>query len=367
MTDRFTELKNDAYQSSQVIAGQLQSVESSVLGAFLSILISAFISERLGLLFWIPASFLAMWLVTAFSLVKSTSWLLRLLLAALLVPLILILAILWSLMPFMQRPLSSILRIIFKLWPRLLQSSSTEQSGNVETAGVLSYAKTFSIITSFKNVTPFLKAIGVIFLVSLLSLLLYKIGLIGEDYSFSITIPVVSCILLMSLPIFMTVSIAKLEKMKFELDFTKLGSLRFMLVFICGVLGVLYGIFTTLVFPIWSFRVLAPIYVEGLPSILSITVVMALLVITALAFMNYFSASLVRKEMGIALFHLSNIQNRIEGLSVGQSIPDEIYQELKEEYARARRYNMTTDDSLFLVNYYSLRPDATYLAKLDRR
>jgi hypothetical protein len=104
----------------------------------------------------------------------------------------------------------------------------------------------------------------------------------------------------------------------------------------------------------------------GLPSVLSLIVVIFLLAITALAFMNYFSASLVRKEMGIALFNLSNIQNRIEDLLSNQrTISDETYQELRDEYTKAKLYNMAVDDTL-LVNYYSVRPNPAYLSKLDR-
>jgi hypothetical protein len=157
--------------------------------------------------------------------------------------------------------------------------------------------------------------------------------------------------------------IARLEKSKSKLDFTKIGCVASCLI----VVGASVYVLVLLALPIWSFVILHPIYIGGLPSILSLIIVTFLLAITALAFMNYFSASLVKGELNIALFHLSNIQNRIEDLLSNQgSIPNEIYQELREQYAEAKRYNMIADDTL-LINYYSLRPNPTYLSKLDKQ
>lgn len=326
MSDRFTELKNNAQQSSQVIGAQLQSIESSLLGALISIFIPAFISESLDLLiFWIPASFLLMWLLLMYSLFKS------------LIP--------RSLIPLIRR------------------RNRTEQNGNVQTAGLLSDAHKFSITTRFKNSTPVFNSIGVIFLISLLSLVIYKIGLIGEDITFPIRIPLICSLLFMPLPILINRVIAKLEKGEPKLDFTKIGCLGWFLIIVSALV---YTI-ALLVFPVLSFVILRPIYIGGLPCILSILVVIIFQVIVALLFMNYFSASLVRKEMSIALFNLSNIQNRIEDLlSSKQTISDEIYQELRQEYTKAKRYNMTTDDTL-LVNYYSITPNPTYRPKLDKQ
>lgn len=317
MSDKFTELKNDAQQSSQVIGAQLQSIESSLLGASVAILIFAFISERIDLIiFWIPTSFLLMLLVLMLNLI---------------------------------------------LWIRRL--SRTEQNGNVQTAGLLagllSDVNKFRITTRFKNMTPVLKSIGVIFLVSFLLLVLYGIGLIGEDISFCIAIPLISSLLFMPLPILNNIVIAKLEKSKSKLDPTKIGWRAW---FLISVIALVYAI-ALLAFPIWSLVILLGV----LPSILSILVVMFLQAIATLAFMNYFSANLVRKEMSIALFNLSNIQSHIEHLlSSKQTISDEIYQELRQEYTKAKRYNMTTDDTL-LVNYYSIIPNPTYLSKLDKQ
>lgn len=323
MTDRFTELKNSAQQSSQLIEAQLQSIESSLLGASVAVLISALISKTFSLLiFWIPASFLLMWSLLMLSFFRS----------------------------------------IIPAGRRLRSRSRTKRSGNVQTVRSLSDTDHFLITTSFKNATPFFNTIGVIFLASLLSLLIYKIGLIGEGITFSIAIPLVSSLLFMPLPIVINITIAKLEKSKSRLDLTNMGCLAS-----CLILGGAFAyILVLLAFPIWSLLILHPIYGMGLPSVLSLIVVIFLLAITALAFMNYFSASLVRKEMGIALFNLSNIQNRIEDLLSNQrTISDETYQELRDEYTKAKLYNMAVDDTL-LVNYYSVRPNPAYLSKLDR-
>lgn len=326
MTNRFAELRNDAYQSSQVIEAQLQSVESSLLGASVAVLISVLISRAFGLLiFWIPASFLLMWLLLIYPILNS----------------------------------------LIKLLRRLLRRRNRkERNGIAQTAGLLSDENTFFLITTgFKNAAPVFKTIGVVFLISFLSLLIYRIGLIGWFISFPITIPLVSSLLFLPLPFLISTVIAELEKRECRLDFANIGCRALCLI----VVGAFIYVLALLVFPIWSFVVLSPIYTGGLPHTLSLVVVMILLMITALAFINYFSASQVRKEMGIALFHLSNIQNRIEDLLSNQrSISDKAYQELLEEYAKAKRYNMAVDDTL-LVNYYSIKANPTYLSGLDKQ
>lgn len=322
MTSRFTELKNSAYQSSQVIEAQLQSVESSLLGAAVAVLISALVSGAFGLLvFWIPASFIVLWVLL----------------------------------------MLSAFRTVILSTRRVRRLFRTGQSDNAQTAGLSPEANLFLLNISFKNAMPVFKTIGVIFLASILSLLIYRIGLIGWFTDFCVTIPLISSLLFLPLPLLVSRVIVELERRQYELDFGRLS---------CGAgclisVGALVYVLVLLAFPIWSFVLLHPIYADGLRNNLSLVVVIILLTIVALAFVNYFSASLVRKEMGIALLRLSNIQNRIEGLLTSQgSIPDETYQGLMEEYTEAKRYDMTTDDSL-LINYYSLRPNPTYLSELN--
>ena len=301
MTDRLTELKNITEQSSQLIGYQLQSIDSSLLGAFVSVIISAFISKTFGLLiYWIPASFFLMWVILLFSLFKSYIPLMR------------------------KRP-------------------RNEDTNKTQTVGLLSVRNMFLITTRFKNAAPHFKAIGIIFLVSFISLVMYKIGVIKEDATFPIIVPIISSLLFMSLPILNHMAIGKLEKMEGELDFTKIGCLA---LFIIVVYAFAY-IFALLVLPIWSLVIMHPIYIYEPITLLAILVVIFLQVITALTFINYFSASSVRKELTIALFNLSKVLNRINDL-LNQTISDEIYHELKEDYLKAKRYEMSADDTLLV-------------------
>jgi hypothetical protein len=353
MADRFTELKNNAYQSSQVIGAQLQGVESSLLGAIIALAISAFVSNALGpLVFWIPASFLLMWILLMNSLLRS------------------LISVARTMRPLIPLRLLAILPVpmMWILIRRLLGKSETEQSGLAQIVtgivGSLSGAGQFQIATALKNVAPLFKSIAAIFSVSFLSLLIYEMGVIGENVAFSIWIPLVSSLLFVSIPIFNNRTITEFEKSKYKLDFTKIRRRGWFRIITVALIYVL----TLLVLPIWSFVILHPIATGRLSSDLSMLIaVMSLQWIAILAFMNYFSAGLVRKEMSVAMFHLSNIQNLIEDLPSNQSLPDDAYQKLREEYGEANRYNMTADDSLLLVNYYSLRASPAYLSKLGKQ
>jgi len=318
MNDRFTELKNIVEQSSQIIGYQLQSIESNLLTAFISMIVSALLSTTLGfLIYWIPASFLLMWTILMNSLFRS-------------------------------------------FIPQMRKGERSEDVHKVENIGLLSSATLFLLTARFKHASPLFKSIGIIFLATLISLVGYRLGVIEEDATFSIVLPIISSLLFMTLPILNNSAIGALEKWQGELDFTKIGYLGWLTIAIY----VLLYVFALLVFPIWSFIVIHPIYIGEPIRLLAILVVVFLQVITALTFMNYFSASSARKELTIALFNLSNILNRINRLSFSQSFSDEIYQELSRDYIKAKRYEMSADDTL-LVNFYNIIPNPAYLSSLS--
>lgn len=316
MTNRLTELKNSACESAGLIGAQLQSVESSVFGAITAIVIAAFISERVGLILWVPASFLLVWVLLVLSLIASS----------------------------------------------VRARSRMERDGKVRTMGALSEASRFLIVTRFKNTTPLLKSIGAVFSVSFLLLLVYQSGVIGRSVAFSIGVPLASSLFFLSLPILTSIVIAKLDKTEPVLDFTGLSWRPVLLI---GVLALVY-VAALLVLPVLSFLALRPVYGGELSSSSLLLVVVFLQAIAALAFMNYFSASLVRREMSEALLRLSAVHDRIEGLLSNQSISDDVYVEVREQFEQARRYSMAADDTL-LINYYSIRPNPSYVSRLAKR
>lgn len=323
MTDRFAELKDRAYRRSQVIGAQLQGVESSLLGAIIAILVSAFVSDVLGLAFWMPASLLLIWMLLVYSLIRS---------------------------------IISAVRTVRQVIAA--NPNQSDQVGSVKGAAGLrrqrSAAGRFLLATSIRNHASLLKAMAALFLVSFISLLALE--------GVSIWVPLISSALFVLTPILANRAIFLLERSKDKLDFTSIGWGPWLLI---RVAACVYAS-ALLVLPIWSFAILWPISPEAVLSDLAkLAAVMLLQWISLVAFMNHFSASLVRKEMSVAMFHLSNIQERVDGLSCDLDRTDDSYQRLRDEYRDATRYNLIGDDSLLIANYYTLRPDPDYLSESD--
>lgn len=325
MDDRFTELKNATEQRARFISYQLQGIESNLLGAFISVIASAFISNALGLLkYWLPASFILIWLVLINSLVRSY------------IPL-------------------------FKKQKREEVLKATKVIKEAQTTDFLSKTNLFLIAIKIKNVMPFLKTIGVLFIVSFLSIIAHELGFIEIDADFPIMLPLITSLLFLSLQILGNRAVNLLDKENLKIENKRIGCLGLLITLgytLCFAMAIL-------VLPVWSLVVLYPIYLVAVDTLLSMILVMLLQVITALILINYFSAGSVRKEMTIALFNMSRILNRINELPTGRSVSDEVYQELQSECTKAKRYEMSADDTL-LVNFYSLVPNSTYLSSINQ-
>lgn len=252
--------------------------------------------------------------------------------------------------------LSSLLRSYI---PLVLKQKNSVDISKLQNLGVLSEANLFLNLARFKHAAPLFKSIGTVFFVSFVSLAGYRIGIIEADVSFPITLPIVSSLFFMSLPILNNMAIGALEKVEIKLDFSKIGCLALL-----GIVAYAFlYVFALLVLPIWSLIVIHPIYTNEPIVLLAIVVVIFLQIIVALLFMNYFSASSAKKELTIALFNLSSILNRINKLSFDQTISDDTYQELKRDYIKAKRYEVSADDTL-LINFYNIIPNQQYLFSL---
>lgn len=318
MDDKFAALSKNVEQSSRLIGFQLQSIDSSLLSAFISLIVSFLLSESFGLLlYWIPVSFFLMLALFIVSLV------------------------------------SSVLRT---------RKQNKERVATDVTIFQMSKKTIYLRGVWFKNAGTFFKAISIIFLISLIVVMVRQMGIIGKDVSFSVVIPVISSLLFLTLPVLNNSVIGKLERTKTQLDFTKVGCLGWLLTLLCALvyIGALFAL------PIWSLVILRVLYVRDFGVILPILVVIFLQVVTTLIFMNYFSAISVKKEMTIALFNLSSVQQRINESVLNQDTSDEVCTGIKEGYLESKRYEISADDTL-LVNFYSFAPNPAYLSLLSKK
>ena len=319
MNDRIIKLQNDINDSAQMISCQINGIESNLLGAFISIIASAFVSNAFGILkFWTPVSFILMWIILFSSFIMNI---------------------------FPDKPIKA----------AFSDEAQTVMDSKLPSPKIDDIA----LIKKLKNAVPFVNSVGVIFFISLLSLFAYRLGIIKLEITTSTNVPIISCLLFISLPLIIHWEIDKLDKISFKSNFNKLGCfVRFLLL----ILG-LVSAFSFFVFPIWSLNILHSNYPLTINTLLSVLVVISLQTFTALIFINYFSANLAKKELMIALFNLSHIRNRIHDLGPYQPVSELTYKDLVKSYAKAKRYEICADDSLF-VTFYSIAPNQTYIAEL---
>lgn len=326
MAKSITDLKNTVNESAQMISNQLQGVESNLLGAFIAVILSAFVSNVLGIMeYWAPAAFILMWIILVNSFIKS------------------------YLPPFRQRDRQE----------RTVKS----ETATSQLAELFSERNMFSLITRFKNSVPIFKAIGVTFFVTLISLVIHVKGMIEPGSGVSITIPIITSLFLMSLPVLLHLVLLRLEKIDLKAAYRKISEIGCVPLLMILLLAI-FAVFAILVLPVWSLVRLYPIYEYNLSG-WSLFIVLILIAVTALVFINYFSASMVKKEMTIALYNLSNILNRINKVPLSQTISEKLYGKLVSDYVKAKRYEISADDTL-MVNFYSLVPNETYTTYLSR-
>lgn len=337
MAKSITDLKNTVNESTQMISNQLQGVESNLLGAFIAVILSAFVSNVLGIMeYWAPAAFILMWIIMANSFVRSY------------------IPPLFKKRDRQEWGIENWVSAVSRL-QELFKEFFSERN-------------VFTFITRCKNLIPILRAIGIIFFICFISLVMLAKGIIGTCSAISMTIPIVTSLFLIFLPIFWHLALLKLEKSDVKTAFSKIGEVGRSALFrmILGIFFmILFAFFATLVLPIWSLVKLFPMYEYNLSALGSWFIVLVLVAVTALTLMNYFSASMVKKEMTIALYNLSNILNRINKVPLSQTISERLYGELVSDYAKAKRYEISADDTL-MVNFYRLVPNDTYTTYLSR-
>jgi hypothetical protein len=324
LENRLEELKAASLENAQIISYQLQSIDSSLLSAFLSVILATLIGNALDLLiYWIPASFFLALFVILRSLFKS----------------------------------------IDRQKKRMIQRKDARTTSIIQTT-LFTERTIFLLLTVFKNTLSILKAVSIIFLFTLIILILYNANIIESNSDFSIVIPFISSAAFVSLSFITNATINSLERNGTQVDLEKMSCIKIIkfLIF-CLVFLSLY--FTALfVLPCLSLVITSDLYTSWPNGILMLSIVIILLIISFLVFANYFSASSVKKEMTNSLHNLSTIVKNINEFKIGLKDNEDKFQELIESYQIAKRYEVLADDTL-LINYYSLLPDNSYLLNIS--
>jgi hypothetical protein len=290
----FSKLNEDIERTSRLIGTQLQSIDSSLLSAFISLVISSFLSKQFGLLlYWIPTSFILMWILLVFS----------------------------GGISFFRGK---------RLTPEARQGEHNTKFG--------SDRFWFLLLIAFKNEASLFKSIGIIFFISFLSIVLKEMTIIGQDTEFPGLIPVIACLLFMSLPLLNNKVIGELERNRAALSKLNLNRLQWSNMVFNG----FFYVASLFILPIWSLVELRHIY--GLSVVLPMMLVSFLQVVTVITFMNYFSAMSAKKEMTQAMLRLSRLQQQIQDYVVNQKCSREKHTLTKGLLLESKPYELSCDD-----------------------
>jgi len=321
---RLEELKAASLESAQIISYKLQSIDSSLLSAFLSVILATLIGNALDLLvYWIPASFFLALFVIFRSLIKS-----------------------------------------IERQKKLIQRKNA-RTGSIIQKTLFTERTIFLLLLVFKNALSILKAVSIIFLFTLIILILYNANVIESNSDFSIVIPLLSSAAFVSLSFITNATINSLERNGTQVDLEQMSCIK-IIKFIIFCIVFLSLCFTALfVLPVLSLVITSALYTNWPNGILMLSIVIILLIISFLVFANYFSASNVKKEMTNSLHNLSTVVNSINECKIGLMDNEEKFQELLKSYQIATRYEVLADDTL-LINFYSLLPNNSYLVYISR-
>ncbi len=300
---------------------QLQGIDTNLLvGSLISLIITLGISIFSNvLLYWIPSSFILMFLWTIYS-------------------------------------------TIF-----LRKKQNTNVDGNQKS--LTEKQVVFGSYAFSKNFTAITNAIGIMFGINFISLVFYITKIINTEISFSTKIPIISTCAIIGLIIFVSVYLNGLYKKGSSItkEVTNLPSLIlekgkkgcFLMV-----ITLLFGLFAFIVLPIWTLVVASPIYASKIENIPFILLVLVLQIIIILSFSSYFSSISAKKELTNAITNYSILDNMISQHLISNSIDENTYKELLNLYRDAKCFELKVDDYAKIVNFYLLFPNKIYFDNL---
>ena len=216
----------------------------------------------------------------------------------------------------------------------------------------------------FEAALPLIKAIGVMFLVTFVGLLLIATGVIPTIDTIHLLYPMIIslCFILSVLPqggaarfsgeggfYNSYTSLEPIMHRKIVKIILKAISIIFPLLMIAIPLSAL----------VLTIPLILPISNESLYVILVVFLQFLLIAVSG----SFFSALSVKKELNNTITNLATITDQISGLLLTKTVTKEKIEKLKQQYNSAKIYDLKVVD-FKLLNYYSLEMRKVYLEKL---
>ena len=313
LINEIKELKDLVNQSSKHTQGQLQSIDNFLLiGSLLSFILAFWLSYLIDvLLYWVPASF--------------------------------ILIVLWAIYALFARKRSSRAKSIKDI------NEHYKQVGEKQVQ--------YKLAEIFRNSAPLIKAVGIIYTVTLFILIL------KENIPFPIQVPAISAFLLMISSFFVDKTVNFFEKERPSFNFQDFASRQVGKLLLILFLMIVTYILLMFFFPIWSLWTTRTLYYPistGIPLLILVIILQAVTICIAASYLSSLSA---KKELANALTNFADIDYQISDLLLSEEINEGDVERLKKLYLTAKRYDLVVSDTLKFVNFYYLKPNRVYVKK----
>jgi len=314
LINEIKELKEFVNQSAQNTQRQLQSIDNFLLiGSLISFIFAFWFIYLIDILiYWVPASFLLMFLWTSYSLYTSYK-------------------------KSRQKSIEDTDEIYRKIGTKQVQLKFGE---------------------AFRNLAPLVKAIGIIYVATFFILILKK------DIPFPVYIPAISAFLFVVIPFFFDRGVKIFETTAFDFSFQGFWALskqqlrRTILLLLIMILAFLLFM---LVLPVWSFVVTHTLYYPVSEKIWLLLIAIIVQAITIGVVASYISSLSARKELTNTLTNFADIDNQISELLLNKKIRVKTVKSLRKMFLTAKRYDLVVDNTFKFVNFYYLKVNRVYI------
>jgi uncharacterized membrane protein (Fun14 family) len=315
-------LREIVNQSSEHTQRQLQNIDSNLLiGSLLSFILALGISFQLKILiYWIPASFLLLYLWAFYELFRTRK-------------------------AFTPENVEEIIQVFQRTDENILK---------------------FVFTWGLKMTAPIVTAVSLVYIITFIALLAtYKTITVNQP--FYILIPLISALLCAFLPLFLDSLTKFSEKGGFNDTFKTLATIkenvspkRWRITLGCLKLGfIIIFVALALVLPAVSFLITYSIISDYIFLIIVLVLQLTFTIISS----SYFSSLSVKKELTNTLTSFADIDYKINSLILSKDMKEEYYEKLKAQYLTAKQYDVSVDNSLKFVNLYTTSMNSVYLNK----
>ncbi len=218
-----------------------------------------------------------------------------------------------------------------------------------------------------KNVENFAKATTIVYGISFFVLLAISTGWVKTETHISILVPILACLIYLPTP-FLINNTKKFFQKSIGESFDFLGRVKTF--FGSGVLSVLLGILFilfvlfyilgVLLLPAWAFIITFVFIKEWLFFV--IILIVQLFVIMVLS--SYFSGMTVKRELSNAMTNFSDINYQINNILLKGECAEQDVKNLKRLYQTAKHFDLLIDDSFKFVNIYYLIMNRVYIKEI---